>query len=75
MPVKTKAPAKSSRSPAKARPAAKASAPAKRDAPTVAALIEQLPLERRIEVEKVCALIRRNLPAGYEETVSGRMIA
>jgi len=72
MPVKTKAPAKR-------RPTAKSTArpakPAATKAATVAALIKQLPPDRRAEVEKIRDLVRRNLPKGYEETVSGRMIA
>lgn len=32
--------------------------------------LNQLPAERRPEVERVRAMIQRNLPAGYEEAVS-----
>ncbi len=38
-----------------------------RDAPVFA----KVPAERRRELDKVSAVIRRHLPAGYEEAVSG----
>ena len=37
---------------------------------TVAQFLAQLPAERRREVRRLRALIRRHLPAGYEEAVS-----
>jgi uncharacterized protein DUF1801 len=43
-------------------------------APTVAAYIAKLPAARRVEIERVCSVIRKNLPAGYEETFTRGMI-
>src|SRR5690242_10719751 len=37
---------------------------------TVTEFLEQLPPERRREVDRVRAVIRKNLPKGYEEVVS-----
>ena len=41
---------------------------------TVAQYLTQLPADRRREVRRVRALIRRHLPAGYEEVVSKGML-
>ena len=41
---------------------------------TVAALLASLPADRRKEVKRVRDVIRKNLPAGYEETVGGGML-
>ena len=47
----------------------------RRQAPiTVTQYLGQLPAERRREVRRVRALIRRHLPAGYEEVVSKGML-
>lgn len=39
-------------------------------AQTVAAYLDQLPVERRQVVSKVLAVIRKNLPTGYSETMA-----
>ena len=44
-------------------------------AKTVDAYIDELPEERRAVVKKVRAVIRRNLPKGYEERIGHGMIA
>ena len=41
---------------------------------TVPEFLDQLPPARRREVDRLRALIRRHLPAGYEEVVSKRML-
>jgi hypothetical protein len=41
---------------------------------TVPEFLDQLPPVRRREVDRLRALIRRHLPAGYEEVVSKRML-
>jgi hypothetical protein len=41
---------------------------------TVATFLAKLPTERRREVERVRAVVRRHLPAGYEEVVSKNML-
>jgi uncharacterized protein YdhG (YjbR/CyaY superfamily) len=43
-------------------------------AKTVKAYLDELPAERRAVVEKVLDVVRRNMPAGYEEGVSYGMI-
>ena len=40
----------------------------------VAAWIANLPADRRREVKTVSALVRAHLPAGYEETLSGKCL-
>lgn len=47
--------------------------PAKRP-PTVTQFLAQLPVERRREVQRVRAVIREHLPAGYEEAISKNML-
>jgi hypothetical protein len=41
----------------------------------VAAWIAKLPADRRRALEAVRAVVRRNLPAGYEEAMSGKILA
>jgi len=41
---------------------------------TVAEFLSQLPPDRRAEVKRVRALIRKNLPAGYEEVITKNML-
>jgi hypothetical protein len=41
---------------------------------SVSEFLAQLPLVRRREIDRVRALIRKYLPAGYEEVVSKRML-
>ena len=41
---------------------------------TVPEFLDQLPPARRREVDRLRTLIRRHLPAGYEEVVSKRML-
>jgi uncharacterized protein DUF1801 len=41
---------------------------------TVPEFLEQLPPARRREVDRLRTIIRRHLPAGYEEVVSKRML-
>jgi len=41
---------------------------------SVSEFLAQLPLVRRREIDRVRALIREHLPAGYEEVVSKRML-
>jgi hypothetical protein len=41
---------------------------------TVATFLAKLPAECRREVERVRAVVRRHLPAGYEEVVSKNML-
>jgi uncharacterized protein DUF1801 len=41
---------------------------------TVAAFLDTLPSERRREVERVRKVLRRHMPAGYEEVVSKNML-
>ena len=48
--------------------------PAKSSPQTVAAFLAALPAERRREVERVRDLVRRHLPAGYQEVVSKNML-
>lgn len=43
-------------------------------ASTVAELLAQLPDDRRRELSRVRAVIRKHLPAGYKESASGGMI-
>jgi hypothetical protein len=43
-------------------------------AAAVAAFLAKLPADRRREVEAVRAVVRRNLPAGYEEAMSGKLL-
>jgi hypothetical protein len=45
-----------------------------RSQPTVAEFLAQLPPERRREVTRIRTLIRKHLPAGYEEAVSRNML-
>ena len=47
---------------------------AKSSSPGVATFLASLPAERRREVERVRDLLRRHLPAGYEEVVSKNML-
>ncbi|MGH7567879.1 MAG: DUF1801 domain-containing protein [Gemmatimonadales bacterium] len=47
---------------------------ARSTAPTVAALLAQLPAERRAALTAVRRIIKRHLPAGYRETVTRDMI-
>jgi hypothetical protein len=47
---------------------------AKGSAPTVVTFLAQLPAERRREVKRVRDVVRRHLPAGYEEAVSKKML-
>ena len=42
--------------------------------PTVTDFLSHLPPDRRVEVERRRALIRKHLPAGYEEVVSKNML-
>jgi hypothetical protein len=42
--------------------------------PSVEAYLEQLPAERRRELERVRAVVRKNLPPGYEETLATGII-
>lgn len=42
--------------------------------PTPATFVAQLPPDRQREVKRVRAVIRRNLPTGYEEVVSRNML-
>lgn len=42
---------------------------------TVAAYLAQLPDDRRREVKRMRAVVRENLPAGYEERMAGQVIA
>jgi hypothetical protein len=41
---------------------------------TVAAFLASLPAERRREVERVRAVLRTHVPAGYEEVISKKML-
>ncbi len=41
---------------------------------TVTAFLAQLPPERRREVERVRKVLRRHMPAGYEEVISKNML-
>lgn len=41
---------------------------------TVAEFLDGLPAARRLDVDRLRTLIRRHLPAGYEEVVSKRML-
>lgn len=43
-------------------------------APAVAAYIAKLPAARRQELERVRSVVRKHLPAGYEETLARGMI-
>ena len=45
-----------------------------RTSPAVAAFLAKLPAGRRREVDAVRAVVRRNLPAGYEEAMSGKLL-
>jgi len=47
---------------------------AKSSSRTAADFIAKLPAERRREVERVRSVVRRHLPAGYEEVVSKNML-
>ena len=42
--------------------------------PTVSAFLAQLPAERRREVDRLRSLIRKHLPAGYEEAIAMNML-
>ncbi len=48
---------------------------AKRPSPTVSSFLAALPADRRKEVERVREVVRQCLPDGYEEAVSGKMLA
>jgi hypothetical protein len=41
---------------------------------TVSAFLAALPVERRVEVERVRDAVRRQLPAGYQEVISKNML-
>lgn len=43
-------------------------------AKTVAEYLDELPADRRREIEKVRGVVRKNLPRGYEESMSWGMI-
>ena len=45
-----------------------------RTAPAVAAFLAMLPAARRREVDAVRAVVRRHLPAGYEEAMSRKLL-
>jgi maltooligosyltrehalose synthase len=45
-----------------------------RTSAAVAAFLAELPADRRRELEAVRAVVRRNLPAGYEEALSGKLL-
>lgn len=42
--------------------------------PSVAEFIDRLSVERRREVKRIRSMIRKHLPAGYEEVISKNMI-
>lgn len=42
--------------------------------PSVTEFIDRLPVERRREVKRIRSLIRKHLPAGYEEVISKNML-
>jgi hypothetical protein len=42
--------------------------------PSVEAYLERLPADRRRELERVRAVVRKNLPRGYEETLARGII-
>jgi Domain of unknown function (DU1801) len=42
--------------------------------PTVEEFLAQLPDERRAEIKRVRDIVRRNIPKGYEEAVTSRML-
>lgn len=46
----------------------------KTTSPEVRAFLDELPEDRRAEFERVRDLIRKNLPAGYEEVVGSAML-
>jgi hypothetical protein len=50
------------------------SKPAKASSATVSKFLAALPVDRRADVDRVRAVIRRHLPAGYEEVVSKSML-
>lgn len=47
---------------------------AKNSSTTVAKFLAGLPAERRREVERVWEVVRRHVPAGYEEVISKNML-
>jgi len=48
---------------------------AKSKATSVAAYLKELPAERRRDIAKVRAVIKKNLPAGFQETMNWGMIS
>jgi len=48
---------------------------AKSKATTVAAYLKELPADRRRDIAKVRAVIKKNLPAGFRETMNWGMIS
>jgi hypothetical protein len=48
--------------------------PAKKESAAVSAFLKALPADRRLEVERVRAVVLRHLPKGYEEAVGGKML-
>src|SRR5689334_15349654 len=44
-------------------------------APSVSSFLAKLPPDRRREIERLRDVVRRHLPAGYEEVISKNMIA
>jgi hypothetical protein len=48
---------------------------ARSKAATVAGYLQELPPDRRKEIQKVRAVIRKHLPAGFEETMNWGMIS
>lgn len=48
---------------------------ARSTSPTVAGYLEELPPDRRKEIQRVRAVIRKHLPAGFEETMNWGMIS
>lgn len=59
---------------ARNRPQRQGASSGGKTAPDVAAFIAKLPVERRRELERVRRVVRAHLPAGYQETLAGRMI-
>lgn len=46
----------------------------KNNSTTIASFLDQLPPERRREVERVRKILRRHMPKGYEEVISKNML-
>lgn len=49
--------------------------PAKPTSQTVDGYLASLPADRRKEIERIRTVVKKNLPAGYKETMSGKMLA